>query len=208
MELRVQSDLRPMLADLQRQSGAVAPRAVRKALDQTAKRLHAEAVAGISTASGLSATLVKKRLKRYRASRAGGARLWWGGYHMPLSQISKRQAYGPGTARAGKVSVSAPGLFRATVTARGGSGKTHTGPFVRKPQAARAGGFVPVRRKRPGGRVSVGKITRRGRLPIREIKFDLAPLAEPIFRRLEAKAPEYFAEAAAAALAAAIGRAG
>ena len=205
MELRVKSDLRQMLAELQRQSGTVAPRAVRKALDQTAKRLHAEAVAGISGASGLSQALVKKRLKRYRASQSGGARLWWGGYQMPLSQISKRQAYGRGTARAGKVTVSAPGLFRATV--KSGKG-THTGPFVRKPQAAREGGFSWVQRKRPGGRVARGKLTRRGRLPIREIKYDLAPLAEPIFRRLEAKAPEYFAEAAAAALAAAIGRAG
>jgi hypothetical protein len=198
--LRVRSDVRGMLLDLQRQSQRVAPKAIRKAANETAKRLHAEAAAQIQAATGLPRGVVRKRLKRYRAgARSGGARIWWGGYQIPLSQISKRQRYGHGTARAGKVTVSAPGLFRVTVRAGGG---THTGPFVRKPQAATSSGHVRRRRRRPGGRYSVGIITRRGRLPIREIKFDSTRVADPAFRRLQGRADGIFAAEIAKALAA------
>jgi hypothetical protein len=205
VELRIKSDLRPMLADLARLQGRAATRATRKAANEAAKRLHALAVAGIQQRTGLSKTIVKKRLKRYRASaRSGAARLWWGGYQIPLSQINKSQSYAAGSAKAGKVTVRAWGLFKATV--RAGNTAKHTGPFVRKPQAATASGHVRRRRKRPGGRYSVGIVTRRGRLPIREIKFDASAAARPVFVALEGRAAAIFAEEVAKALAAEVAR--
>jgi hypothetical protein len=199
--LRVRSDVREALLELRRQQGRVAPKAIRKAANEAAKRLHTEVAAEIQQSTGLPRGVVRKRLKRYRASARGAARLWWGGYQIPLSQISKRQRYGRGTARAGKVTISAPGLFRATVRA---GGAAHTGPFVRKPQAASSSGHVRRRRKRPGGRYSVGIITRRGRLPIREVKSDAARVAEPAFRRLAGRADGIFAAEVQKALAAAL----
>jgi hypothetical protein len=194
-----------MLADLARLQGRAAQNATRRAANEAAKRLHALAVVAIQQRTGLSKTIVKKRLKRYRATgRSGVARLWWGGYQIPLSQISKRQVYGPGSARAGKVTVSAPGLFKATV--RAANTRKHTGPFVRKSEAATASGHVRRRRKRPGGRYSVGIITRRGRLPIRELKYDSHLAAAPVFEALVRRAREIFAQEAAKALAAVVAR--
>jgi hypothetical protein len=199
--LRVRSDVRGMLLELERQSKSVAPKAIRKAANETLKRLHESAAAQIQASTGLPKKVVTKRLKRYRATARGrAARIWWGGYQIPLSQISKRQRYQAGTARAGKVTVSARGLFKATV--RAGNTSKHTGPFVRKPEAATASGHVRRRRKRPGGRYSVGIISRKGRLPIREVKFDSARVAEPAFRRLERTADVYFSAEIAKALAA------
>jgi hypothetical protein len=48
----------------------------------------------------------------------------------------------------------------------------------------------------------VGIITRRGRLPIREIKFDSRRVADPAFRRLQGRADGIFAAEIAKALAA------
>jgi hypothetical protein len=52
----------------------------------------------------------------------------------------------------------------------------------------------------------VGIITRRGRLPIRELKYDAHLAAAPVFEALVRRAREIFAQEAAKALAAVVAR--
>jgi hypothetical protein len=183
MELTVVADTARLERDLKTLKPAAIRRAMRWTLNRAGRELFTLALKKGAGATGMNQKLVRKRLRYFKpTARAPRARLWVGGNEMPLSHISNRLEVGAGVASAGKVSVRARGLFKATVKA---GKRVHTGPFVRKAKAANSGKHTPMLRKRAHGKVW-SLTTRRGRLPIQEIKFDPKPALSAAVARVVA----------------------